>query len=189
MHGPRKEIGRSSPIRTDDPLLPKQMRYRAALYSEAAIITLDRTSSGSRNRSRGVAGRRSTSVLEQLPKLPLFRQPTRPRAIAMGACPPPMRVHDERIARCSARHDDCELVGAGRGGRLRLAFRGAGALHLRSADHPLTQMTCFSVCTTSTRSLWFAMTSSMSLYAPGISSMTPLSFRHSTPAVCATTSA
>src|SRR4051812_17930077 len=27
--------GRSSPIRTDDPLLPKQMRYRAALYSDA----------------------------------------------------------------------------------------------------------------------------------------------------------
>src|SRR6266498_173501 len=34
----RREDGRSSQIRTDDPLLPKQMRYRAALYSEPAII-------------------------------------------------------------------------------------------------------------------------------------------------------
>src|SRR5690349_67783 len=46
---------------------------------------------------------------------------------------------------------------------------------------PFTQTICFSVCTTSTRSVWSAITRSMSLYAPGISSSTPLSLRHSTP--------
>src|SRR5688572_18893938 len=33
----------------------------------------------------------------------------------------------------------------------------------QSRQAPLTQSTCFSVCTASTRSVWFAMTSSMSL--------------------------
>lgn len=46
---------------------------------------------------------------------------------------------------------------------------------------PFTQMTCFSFATTSTRSRCCCMTCSMGLYAPGISSTTPESLRHSTP--------
>ena len=50
-------------------------------------------------------------------------------------------------------------------------------------DYPFTQTTCRKVCTTSTRSLCAAITASMSLYAIGVSSITPSSFRHSTCAV------
>src|SRR6185369_9615627 len=60
--------------------------------------------------------------------------------------------------------------------------------HDDARPQPLTHTTCRNVCTTSTRSLWFAITSSMGLYAPGISSTTPASLRHSTPAVCRRTS-
>ena len=42
-----------------------------------------------------------------------------------------------------------------------------------SSNQPLMHMICFSVCTTSTKSAWAAITASMSLYAPGISSSTP----------------
>src|SRR5262249_11205330 len=49
--------------------------------------------------------------------------------------------------------------------------------------HPFTHTTCLSRATTSTRSAEFSMTSPIGLYAPGISSRTPVSFRHSTPSV------
>ena len=52
----------------------------------------------------------------------------------------------------------------------------------------LLDRTCLSVWTGSTRSDWLAITSSMSLYAPGISSSTPLSLRQMTPFVCRTRS-
>src|SRR6185503_18950926 len=65
----------------------------------------------------------------------------------------------------------------------------SGAQDMSSSHRqPFTQRTCLSVCTTSTRSDWFAITSSMFLYAPGISSITPLSLRQITPAVCASRS-
>lgn len=48
---------------------------------------------------------------------------------------------------------------------------------------PFTQIICFNVATTSTRSLCAAITASIDLYAAGVSSSTPLSFRHSTPSV------
>ena len=49
--------------------------------------------------------------------------------------------------------------------------------------YPFTHTTCFKVCRISVRSRWLAITSSMSLYAPGISSTTPLSLRQITPSV------
>ena len=49
--------------------------------------------------------------------------------------------------------------------------------------YPFTQTTCFNSATISTRSDWLRITSSMFLYAPGISSITPVSLRHSTPLV------
>ena len=52
-----------------------------------------------------------------------------------------------------------------------------------SPTQPLTQSRVVSRATTSTRSDCAAMTASRSLYAAGISSTTPASFRHSTPAV------
>src|SRR5699024_4989599 len=54
---------------------------------------------------------------------------------------------------------------------------------------PLTHRRVVRRATTSTRSDWAATTASRSLYAPGISSTTPSSLRHSTPAVCAARSA
>ena len=59
----------------------------------------------------------------------------------------------------------------------------------RPHAHPFTHTTCFSVCTISTRSRCASITASMSLYAAGVSSMTSLSLRHSTPAVAASWSA
>ena len=55
--------------------------------------------------------------------------------------------------------------------------------------HPLMFSTCLSLCTGSARSFCRSITSSIGLYAPGISSITPASFRHSIPAVYSTSSA
>ena len=54
------------------------------------------------------------------------------------------------------------------------------------ACHPFTHNTCFNVWATSTKSLCAAITSSISLYAIGVSSMTSASLRHSTPCVAFT---
>src|SRR5512147_1380985 len=66
------------------------------------------------------------------------------------------------------------------------AFR-ARALptELRRRYYPFTQRICLRVATISTRSDCACITRSMSLYADGISSITPSSLRHSTPVVCA----
>ena len=51
---------------------------------------------------------------------------------------------------------------------------------------PFTLTTWRNVWTVSMRSLWAAITALTSLYAAGLSSMTPVSLRHSMPAVAAT---
>ncbi len=58
----------------------------------------------------------------------------------------------------------------------------------RGTIQPFTQMSCFSFATTSTRSRCWSITFSIGLYAPGISSTTPESLRHSTPRVCSSRS-
>src|SRR3954447_25386559 len=63
------------------------------------------------------------------------------------------------------------------------AFRSIDRHHVR---HPFTTTSCFSVWTTSTRSLCAAITASIDLYAAGVSSITSSSLRHSIPSVAFT---
>src|SRR5271168_376644 len=76
----------------------------------------------------------------------------------------------------------------------RIGFLCASLYHFaprfcRLSPTPLTHKNCFKRATGRTKSVCAAITASISLYAPGASSSTPSDLSHSTPSVCATTSA
>ena len=64
-----------------------------------------------------------------------------------------------------------------------LSFVSSSCGFVGETDYPFTQTTCRKVCAISTRSLCAFITSSMGLYAIGVSSITSSSFRHSMPSV------
>ena len=147
--------GRSSPIRTDDPLLPKQMRYRAALYSEAAIIAPDALWASVNSGSPVSAQPRprfSPPAASATPASPLAaafvrrRHGRRHAADARGrrADYAARRPRRRRACWCRYRPGLSAVTFASRCGR---------ASSVRGLRQPLTQTTCFSVCTISTRSL------------------------------------
>ena len=87
------------------------MRYRAALYSEAAIIPLQlrRRSGSCAPNFRLLSG---ASFLQQLLQFPPFRLPARARAAAVRAGLSPQHMGNERIARRGHGDDNGNRVAA-----------------------------------------------------------------------------
>ena len=111
--------GRSSQIRTDDPLLPKQMRYRAALYSEPAIIP------PAVARAMNV-GRAGSLFLLSRAQFPFFRLSSRTVAAAVRPGLAASRQRHVRITRRRDRHDN----------RLRRRRAGSGRRDLGGVRSP-----------------------------------------------------